>query len=39
MERWLKEAFGGDIIQNFDNKPTDGTIMFATLGKTEKILN
>ena len=33
----LKEAFGrGDIIVKFDIKPTDGTTIFANLGKGGK---
>ena len=34
--RWLSEAFGGARTGNFDIKPTDGTTLFAYLGKGEK---
>ena len=30
---WLKEVFGGNGIVKFDIKPTDGTTIFANLGK------
>ena len=33
---WLSEAFGGDRNWKFDLKPTDGTTIFAYLGKGEK---
>ena len=36
---WLKENLGEDIIWNFDKKLTDGTPIFANLGKGLKFWN